>query len=478
LERIRPWLLGALLFVLVPSLAVVAVLWHRAAGRRGELVDLFEEVAQQHRAEVFGRSVDPPGWELQPGEAAEPYRRAWDACELQRWPDASAENLRRTRLALFEPELRALDAPQLPLYQPGERTVPFACTSLGVPEGSDDLLLAQLDEDLCQRLADCRPALQWVETGSRRADTTSPLGIWSEFASVSPGELRSFVPYLRLAQLGLLEGYIAGAAGDRDAHLDAIFTVMRMGQDISRGSGMIGAMVAVAIVDRASRDLEWVLSRDQLSVDQARRARDELAYVNRQPIDVAGALRAEFLNVSAMWFEPGEVDLPPTSRPVDTSAWSLGDRLATRLGSHEFAQSWGDLLEIQALPYPDRARQYPRIEQRIQSSGNPLIALQLDYGRYDARITAAAARLVLLQVALDDLVFRRERGRLPASIEQLSGDVPFDPLSGTPLRMERVGDQRFGSCPSIDSAARYGLDDLTHQIRPEVYLRVQLPCGT
>jgi len=477
LDRLRRWLLGIALFVLLPAVVVAALLWHRAAERRAELVQLFEEVAEAHRSTSHTRAPDPPGWPLQPGAAAEPYQRAWDACDLEDWPDATAENLRRTRLALFEPELRALDAPDLPLFEPGERAVPPACAALGVPADSDDLLLAQLDQDLCERLAACRPALELVAIGSRCQDTTSPMRIWSEFATVGPGQLRSFVPYLRLGQLGLLQGYLAGAAGDRDAHLDAIYNTMRLAQDVSRGSGLVGAMVAVAILDRASRDLEWLLQRDDLSVDQARRARAELAYVNLQPLDVAGAMQAEFLNVSALWFEPGEVGLPPTTTPVDPASWSLGDRFAVRLASRDLARSWRDLLDMQSLPYPDRARQYPRIEQLAQSSGNPLVAMQPDYGRFDVRITAVGARLAMLQVALDDLVVRRERGALPARLEDLVADVPLDPLSGQPFTLERRGDQRLLYSPAIGSTARLGLDHVAHQIRPEIYLRVRLPSG-
>ena len=477
MDRLRRWVLGALIFVLLPSLVAAAWLWRRAHERRQDLVQLYEEVAQEHRAAAFPRDEATPGWALESGAAAEPYRRAWDACELEGWPESTAETLRRTRLALFEPELLALDAPELPLFEPGERVVPPACVALGVPEGTGDLLLSQLDEDLCERLAACLPALRLVDAGSRRADTTSPMQIWSDFATVAPGQSRSFVPFLRLGQLRLLEGYLAGADGDREAHLDAIFAAMRMGQDVSRGSGLIGAMVGVAILDRASRDLEWLLLRDQLSTDQARRARFELEYINRQPLDVAGALQAEFLNLSGMWFEPGEVALPPTSIPLDTASWSLGDRLSTRLASRALARSWRDLLEIQGLAYFDRARQYPRIEQRTRASDNPLIGLQPDYSRFDARITAASARLVLLQVAFHDVLFRRERGRLPGSGEELAGSAALDPLSGEPFEMERLGEQRFLSSPARWSAARLGLDDITHQIRPDVYLRVQLPGG-
>ena len=477
MERLRRWLIGIVIFVLLPSLVAAAWVWHRAQERRQELVKLYEEVAQEHRAEAYPRAEGTPGWELEAGDAADPYQQAWDACDLENWPERTAETLRRTRLALFEPELRARDAPELPLFDPGERVVPSPCVALGVPEGTSDRLLAQLDGDLCERLDACRPALRLMDTGSRRADATSPMRIWSEFATVAPGQLRSFVPFLRLGQLRLLEGYLAGANGDRDAHLDAIFATMRMGQDVSRGSGLIGAMVAVAILDRASRDLEWLLLRDELTVGQASRARVELAYINRHPLDVASALRAEFLNLGGMWFEPGEVALPPTSIPLETAARSIGDRLATRLASRELAQSWRDLLETQDLVYPDRARQYPRIEQRSGASDNLLIAAQPDYGRFDARITAASARLVLLQVAFHDVLFRRERGRLPASVEELAGAATLDPLSGEPFEMESLGEQRFLSSPALWSAARLGLDDVTHQIRPEVYLRIQLPGG-
>ena len=452
-------------------LVAVLALWITTTSRSGQLRRHFEAEAEASRARVYERVAPSPGWEIEPGRAAELYEAAWDQCES--WPEAAETSLRQVRRALVGSQGLAGSS----VRPPGAREIPGACVDAGVSADSEDLVLAQLDEELCALLVSCAPALAQTRQGTRREDTTSPVGIWSEFVLADGGAPRPLAPAMQLGQLMLLQAHVDGANGDRTAHLDGIFAVMRLGHDVAQGSAMVGAMVGIALRDRASLDLQWLLQRDLLTPDQTAYAGRQLAYVTDHPLSAEQALRDELLVATAMWASPARA--PVTALEVQGARWTLTDRVVIGLASKDLLQMWEEILAIQAQPYPDRARQYPRVQQKALTSA--IAGLQPDYGQFDARITVAGTRLLLLQLAAADARYRLLYERDPEDLEELIALDPQltqrDPLSGEAFVLELRGDDRYLSSTALGARSRasLGLGEIAGGIHPETYLEIRLP---
>ncbi len=140
---------------------------------------------------------------------------------------------------------------------------------------------------------------------------------------------------------------------------------------------------------------------------------------------------------------------------------------------------WQSVLGIQALPYPERARQYPLLRQK--ASAGSIAAVQPNYGPFDARITASRARLLLLAIAAADAEFRLSNDREPADLEELAGLAPpppvDDPLTGGGFVLEDRGSDRFLSSSALGARSRasLGLEEIAGGIHPVTYLEVRLP---
>lgn len=470
----HPWrsrLLTLACLAIGTVLAILVGLWATAESRSGQLRGHFEAEAEASRRRAYLRSAPGPGWTIESGSAAELYQGAWEACS--EWPEEAEVSLRQVRRALAGSQGLAGSS----LRPPGAREVAPSCVDLGVSPENEDLVLAQVDEALCAVLAACTPSLQQVALGTRRSDTASPVGIWSTFVLQDDSTPRSLAPAMQLGQLMLLQAHVAGAAGDRRAHLDGIFTVMRLGHDMAQGSAMAGAMVGIALQDRASLDLLWLLRGEELTLDEVRHTRAQLEHVLAHPLSVEQALRDELMVTTAMWARPAQP--PVTALEVIGANWSFTDRVVIGLASQDLLRMWQSLLEIQALPYPERARQYPLLHQK--ASAGSIAAVQPNYGPFDARITASRARLLLLAIAAADAEFRLSNDREPADLEELAGLAPpppvDDPLTGGGFVLEDRGSDRFLSSSALGARSRasLGLEEIAGGIHPVTYLEVRLP---
>ena len=468
----RPWrsrLLTVAGLVVAALLLAVGLLWGTAASRRAELRHHFEAEAHASQAREYTRLAGAD-WVVQEGAAAQLYQEAWDPCGA--WPDEAEASLRAVRRALAGGQGPAGST----LRPPGAREIPPACVDAGLSAETEDLVLAQVDSELCALLVSCAPALDAVRRGTTRAKTASPVGIWSEFVAQEDGTPRPLAPAMQLGQLLLLQAHVDGAAGDRAAQLDGIFAVMRLGHDLAQGSAMVGAMVGIALQDRAGLDLLWLLQRDTLTSEQTAQAARELEHVLAHPLDVESAVRDELLVTTAMWARPDEA--PRTALEVRGATWTFTDRLIIGLACADLQLMWQDLIAVQALPYPERARQYPRIHQ--QASASSIAALQPDFGQFDARITASRTRLLLLAVATADRRFQLEHGRVPDDLGALAALEPapprIDPLTGGELVFEDRGSHRYVSSSALRARSRasLGLEEIAGGIHPETYLELRL----
>jgi hypothetical protein len=469
----HPWrsrLLTLACLVIGTALAALVGVWATASSRSAQLRGHFEAEADASQRRAYLRSTPGPGWTLESGSAAELYQEAWDACG--EWPEEAEASLRQVRRALAGSQGLAGSS----LRPPGARVVPPSCAELGVSADNEDLVLAQVDEELCAVLVACAPALQRVAQGTTRTDTDSPVGIWSEFVLEDGDTPRSLAPAMQLGQLLLLQAHAAGTAGDRTAQLDGIFTVMRLGHDMAQGSAVVGAMVGIALQDRASADLLWLLRGEELALGQVQHARGQLEHVLAHPLSAEQALRDELMVSTAMWARPAEP--PVTALEALGASWSFTDRVVIGLASADLLQMWQSLIEIQALPYPERARQYPRIHQK--ASAGSIAALQPDYGQFDARITASRTRLLLLAITAADAEFRLSRSRDPENLAELGRLAPplpdEDPLTGGEFVLEDRGGHRFLSSSALRARSRasLGLEEIAGGIHPETYLEIRL----
>jgi hypothetical protein len=476
-------LIRALAVFAVLLAGAAAALWGTSTGRRDQLRQRYEAAVEVSRSRSWARPAETPGWEPSAVEAAAAYTVAWDQATAMTWSDEARTSLDRTRIALAPAVVRASYEARMPLARPGDEPIPEPCLALGVQPDSDDLVVAQLGGELCEQLAAARPALEQLAEGSRASHGGSPLNLWSSPDRATDEAVRPGAPLQQLVRLLLLDGRLALARGDADGYLDSIFVALRFGVDLSRGAGMAGALVGMAVTDRASRDLEYLLAADVLTPAQARRAYEELAYVNAQSMLVGEAVVDELLVVSAPWFGRGEVPSPVPLVEVET--WSLVDRVVIGLACGELAWAWDELTEAQTRAYPDRSRDYLRVQQQLQDSSNPVASswAQLDFAGLDARITAARSRLQLLQVATADAVVRMEGGIPATDHGQLAATVPhlpeIDALSGEPFRMEHDQGVRTLSSAALEEPARsrLGVLAISDLIRPDSYLRVTLVGG-
>ncbi len=469
----HPWrsrLLTLACLAIGTVLVALVGLWATASSRSARLRGHFEAEVEASQIRAYLRSEPGPGWTIEAGSAAELYQGAWDTCGD--WPEEAEVSLRQVRRALAGSQGLAGSS----LRPPGAREVPASCVEIGVSPDSEDLVLAQVDEALCAVLSACAPALGQVARGTTRSETASPVGIWSEFVLDDAGAPRSLAPAMQLGQLMLLQAHVAGAAGDRITQLDGIFAVMRLGHDLAQGSAVVGAMVGIALQDRASLDLLWLLRGEELTLGQVQHARGQLAHVLAHPLSVEQALRDELMVTTAMWARPPRP--PVTALEVLGANWSFTDRVVIGLASTDLLDMWLSLLEIQALPYPERARQYPRIHQK--ASAGSIAALQPDYGQFDARITASRTRTMLLAIAAADAEFRLTHDRDPeelAELAELSVPAPAeDPLTGGEFVLEDRGGDRFLSSRALRARSRasLGLEEIAGGIHPETYLEIRL----
>jgi len=455
--------------VVATLLVAVGLLWGTAASRSAELRRHFGAEAEASQGRTYSRSAGAD-WAMEQGAAAALYEQAWDECGD--WPEAAEVSLRQVRRALAGSQGLAGSN----LRPPGAREIPQACVDAGLSAENEDLVLAQLDEELCALLVSCAPALDHVRHGTTRADTASPVGIWSEFVLLDDGTPRPLAPAMQIGQLMLLQAHVAGAAGDRTAQLDGLFAVMRLGHDMAQGSAMVGAMVGIALQDRASVDLLWLLGRDELTDEQAAHAARELEHLLAHPISVEHAVRDELLVTTAMWARPDQA--PVTALEVRGATWTLVDRIVIGLATADLLEMWQELIAIQDLPYPERARAYPRLQQK--AAAGSIAAVQPEVGAFDARITASRTRLQLLATALADLRFQLAHDRVPASLDELESLVPAppqtDPLTGGELVLEDRGDDRFLSSSALRARSRasLGLEEIAGGIHPETYLEMRL----
>lgn len=464
---------GAALLVVIVAVVLGAVLWSRTRGTTRQIRDQYAELSATSQARGYERAPDPPGWSLQPGEAAVLYQQAWGACDLQDLPDDVLDSLDAALRAWTGDPLRGPTDPVGALEAAGSHPVWGQCRNAGVPDLEDDLVIAQLTPDTCDLYAGCWPALDALRRGSRRADTRSPVHLWSSWSAEDGGsEYRSLIPFLRLADLELLAGYLAGLHGDPWAPAESALTVLRYGHDVGQGSGLLGTMVGVAIQNQGADAVAALVTRDRLAGEDRARLAAELHYVNRHTFSVAEAVEAEFLTLGSLWVHD-DLPVPPTAL-LPVGEMGLGERMVMTKVADDHLTLVDELLPALDAPFPERIAAYEDLMERLDDAWS-----MPDYLRYDVRLTATRARLLLLEIAAADGAFRATHGRAPADLDELAAAYPdlprTDPLTLQDFVLTTGDGHRLLRSPALDAdgdPARLG--EIATSLDTEAMLQLEL----
>lgn len=467
--------IGALLLVLLVAVLGGGALWWQTGRVKRQMLEQYVVIAEISQSRTYSRDPKTPGWALEPGDAADLYQEAWGACDLENPPSDVRDSLSDALSAYTGAPTRTPGTAIRPLQEPGSHPVWEPCRNAGVPDVPDDPLVSQLTPDACDAYAACWPALELVRRGSRRTGTASPVHLWSSWSSQHESGYRSLIPFMQLAKMELLAGYVAGLHGDAWAPAESSLTVLRFGHDLGQGAGLVGTMVGVVNQNSAADVLATLLAADALPAAERERLARELNYVNRHHFSIAEAVEGEFLALGALWVH-GETTVPPSALlPVDQG--DVFERMQMARWAEEQLKLADELLPILETPFPERIAAYDAMIEGADDAW-----MFPDYTAYDVRITATRTRLLMLEIAAADGAFRAGQGRAPADLDELAATYPdlprTDPLTGDSFVLETVGGRRILRSQALGAdgdPAR--LERIPTSIRVEGALRIELAAG-
>ena len=409
----------------------LALIW--LAVRPDTTTEAFNALADEHATRAWERPTPTPaGWEASPGSAAVDYRRAVERCvEPSALPDGWRVSIRQTILGV--PEDQRFTPP------PERREAASTCEQLGA--ASDDPVTPYLDEPTCRWLVACQGSVDLVLTGSRRENARSPWWIWDP-RNEDLGPLPS-TAYLPLLDALIIDAGRLGAQGDRQGQLDRLAAAARMGQDLGRGSFLLGVMVGHAHTGLALDHLQALVRDDALSEVELERLDDELRYLDRSGAHPAASLEAEFLTMLPNVARDPELRAPPASRGFDLQVrHNLVQRLLLKSTVDDVGGLFLQVIEV-ARTEPElrqRVALYTAAYAKINASLNPMTrqlgSSSLD--NYDVKMVASHAQINLLRWAVAARLHHRRRGAWPTSADDLQqgGALPDDPLMSGPFRLD------------------------------------------
>lgn len=468
-------LVGAVL-----AIALTMFVVHRV--QVAQIRGLYDEMVAVSEQEEYPRPPDPPGWDLEPGSAADLYKEAVASCpQISTLSNTSAANLRSARMAMLAgPQA---DADQAPLRGTATGPIPRECIEAGVPENSQDPVVMSLDAALCQVLLDCDEALELLLAGTRRTDTQSPYGVWSDWG-VDPTngiDVAHGIGFHLKLKLLVLRGYIAELRGERGALVDASLGAVRLGGDLSRGADYYGGLTGCAMQYHGASTIAVLLRDGMLDPATATRLQRELAYINRQPIDQGDPLAGEVMTSIAMFGYTRDDDpIPPKARATVVYSSSAQAQLDRFLMAGDLCRIWRDALSAREDPYPVRLAVYSRLEEESITGYPAMSGLARFPAQLDAKVTLSNTHLELLELAAAATVMRMETGAAPSSLDDLlafNADLPtVDLFTGEPYEVAIEGDLCVIQSPAATAArhAEVGLDRVLN-IDPTERLVVKTP---
>ena len=417
--------------------SVGVMLWLNATGNDA-LIARYNALSEELHEKRYTRAPPPPEAvaALEDGAAAPLYKEAWrllkDAGDA---PDQLSEVVKWLGGEAPGGEPRAEIAPE--------------CLDAGAPPGSRDPVLLRLEPEVCDYLNRAAPAIVLASKASQRSNNRSPVHVWERWEDVGAA-VPSYLPFLVLGNLSLLQGHIDGLGDDQAKQLDRTFVAARMGVDLSQGSGLLGAMLGTAMVESATKALIHTMHHERLGDAALRRVIAELTRVQQGWAPLHDAMVGEYLWVTALLLHQSSPDafdqltLPTALAQEDFTNYGSGnmfERLFLKSGIKEYEVVWAQLMVAHEEPLlSERFKTYDAVEARLQQSSNPITSvLMVDYGRFDRRVSAARVQLALTRLlAMAQLHALRHDGALPSSIADLKalGELPVDLITGEPFAIE------------------------------------------
>ena len=468
-------LVGAVL-----AIALTMFVVHRV--QVAQIRGLYDEMVAVSEQAEYRRTPDPPGWDLEPGSAAELYEAALASCpQVSALSNTSSVNLNLALRAMHWDSLSVGD--RAPLIEPGSVPIHSTCQEAGIPADSLDRIVAQPDIALCQILVDCDEPLALLLAGTRREENRSPAWVWADWGIDPAGgiDVAHGIQVGSMAKLLVLRGYTAELGSDSGAWLEGSLGAVRFGGDMTRGSGQSGGYLGLRMRHYGARSLQVALEHGVLAVDAAAQLQDELAYINRQPIDHGDMLAHEALIYTvALGFSRSDDPVPPAARYWHGTFIPTAQRALIYVAAGNLMRFWRESLTVQSSPYPARLAVYNRLDDDFGNDPPAVASLPRATAMVDARVTLSNTHLELLELAAAATVMRMETGAAPSSLDDLlafDADLPTEDLfTGEPYGVAVEDGQCVIRSPAAPPArhAEVGLDKLLN-IDPTERLVVEIP---
>ena len=376
------------------------------------------------------------GWALVPGEAASDYRRAHEACDLHTKEEPGLEaDIQLVVAALLSKPTKASMSPWTP---------PPACGKLGLLSEHRGQVTRRLSDRLCQRIERCEVAIALVQSGSRRAQPTSPLSVLSDWAMESHVKGRNMRPFLVLMKLALIHNHLDNL-GSAEKQLEGLMGLLRFATDLASGARLHPTVEAAKMLRLGTSALERLIEANLDDTNFIQRARQALGDLNRRPISFRASLDAEYLATLPLWTMSQGLQRPPAALSPP-EAGDFFERIFVKNALKTQASLLTDYMEASGRSDVHRSQRYKELHELQRKHSNTLVRMAtIDYGHYDAPISMAATRLLLLELGTAALVYRSQRGRLPDSLVLLRpllglDKLPRDPLVGAAFEMEHTTD--------------------------------------
>ncbi|MEO1271525.1 MAG: hypothetical protein AAFX99_25815, partial [Myxococcota bacterium] len=99
--------------------------------------------------------------------------------------------------------------------------IPPECMELGIPATTTDPILVRLSPELCDYMARTAPALVLVRQASLQRDNRGPTHVWEGWTEPDQN-IPSYIEFIQLSSLALIQGHIDRVAGRRTQQLERI----------------------------------------------------------------------------------------------------------------------------------------------------------------------------------------------------------------------------------------------------------------
>ena len=413
-----------ILFVVIgSSLLGLAAVVYFGGSNDGVMIARYNTLAQDFSARTYPRPEAPPGALERSGSATEKYREVYDLYLETAGSDA------RTRLEDYL-DSKWADASTGPSSDSGEGPGEV-CLAMGVgPEL--DAVTKGLSDGVCATIEKLKGVRGLVADASQRGGPRSPIPLYDDWSCDRPHSTRNIKPLINASKIALLLARI-----DDSGHQSAIETIAaaaRMGVDISKGSGLIGAMVGAVITRNALTELSARLVAPDLKLKDAELALAHILYLQKDRFDAKAAFEGEYLVMGTLAIKEA-LNAPCSAMAEAVSDLSFYDRYLLRDAARANDQFMEEYLASFDRGFADREALFERAQEASLRSFNPIRQIATpDMTAYEKRLVLVGLQTdmaaLLAAARIHQLKHQRQAGNLEALEEILGSAVGEDPFVG------------------------------------------------